>query len=107
MIKYVYNNLVNMKENTNIEEVISRIKKMELYFDIVKLAFETDNDNIYDPFIKQILDALIDYYDNGQWLNDFVLDEKGMIPTDLKRGVLSEDGVYNLLFDINEADKQK
>ena len=28
---------------------------------------------------------------------DFELDEEGKLPADLKRGVLSEDGIYNLL----------
>ena len=28
---------------------------------------------------------------------DFAADESGEIPADIKRGVLSEDGIYNLL----------
>jgi len=35
--------------------------------------------------------------DSGQWLADYELDEAGGLPPDLKRGVLSEDGLYNLL----------
>ena len=37
------------------------------------------------------------YYTSQQWKDDFALDEKGVFPDDLKRGILSEDGIYNLL----------
>jgi len=30
------------------------------------------------------------------------LDEQGLLPENLKRGVLSEDGVYNFITDISE-----
>ena len=48
---------------------------------------------------KTELDALKDYMDSGQWKEDFEADEAGLIPSDVKRGVLSEDGLYNLLQD--------
>lgn len=31
------------------------------------------------------------------WKRDFTTDEAGLLPKDLKRGVLSEDGIYALL----------
>ena len=31
-----------------------------------------------------------------EWKKDFEDDEKGLLPKELKRGVLSEDGIYNL-----------
>nr|WP_242829406.1 DUF4298 domain-containing protein [Butyrivibrio sp. WCD3002] len=37
------------------------------------------------------------YYTSQQWKNDFLMDEKGEFPDRLKRGVLSEDGIYNVL----------
>ena len=39
------------------------------------------------------------YYTSPQWRKDFEADEAGKLPKDLKRGVLSEDGVWNLLED--------
>lgn len=38
------------------------------------------------------------YYSSPLWIQDFQADEQGQIPRDLPRGVLSEDGIYNLLF---------
>lgn len=38
-------------------------------------------------------------------LFDFADDESGLLPKDLKRGVLSEDGIWNLLADWGELEK--
>ena len=40
---------------------------------------------------------LRDYYENGVWLADYERDERGELPPGLKRGVLSQDGLYDLL----------
>ena len=37
------------------------------------------------------------YYTSPQWRKDFEADEAGKLPKDLKRGVLSEDGIWNVL----------
>ena len=42
------------------------------------------------------------YYTSGVWRQDFEDDEVGLLPADLKRGVLSEDGIWDLLTDCNE-----
>lgn len=46
---------------------------------------------------RQFLKILTDYYEGGEWLEDYESDERGELPAQLKRGVLSEDGIYNLL----------
>ncbi|MBR5179907.1 MAG: DUF4298 domain-containing protein [Lachnospiraceae bacterium] len=40
---------------------------------------------------------LEEYYTSQQWKDDFAADEEGKYPADLKRGILSEDGIYNML----------
>ncbi|MBQ6178654.1 MAG: DUF4298 domain-containing protein [Bacteroidales bacterium] len=55
----------------------------------------------YEDF-KSELDVLKDYMESGQWKADFEADEAGRIPDKVSRGVLSEDGLYNLL---DDADK--
>ena len=37
------------------------------------------------------------YYTGPLWKQDFEADEAGQFPQDLKRGILSEDGIYNLI----------
>ena len=49
--------------------------------------------------IQGKLQELSAYYAGSQWLQDFDDDSAGKLPADLKRGVLSEDAVYNLLTD--------
>ena len=46
--------------------------------------------------------ALAGYYGSTEWKEDLADDEAGMLPKDLKRGVLSEDGIYNALEDLAE-----
>ena len=49
--------------------------------------------------MQEKLQKLSAYYTGSQWLQDFDDDSAGKLPVDLKRGVLSEDAVYNLLTD--------
>ena len=39
-------------------------------------------------------------------LSDFEADEAGLLPPDLKRGVLSEDGIYNLLEEYKRVEEE-
>ena len=44
-----------------------------------------------------VLAELEKYYTSDAWKRDFAADEAGLLPMELKRGVLSEDGIYDLL----------
>ena len=46
---------------------------------------------------EKTLRLLEEYYTSGQWREDYEADENGRLPPDLKRGVLSQDGLYDLL----------
>lgn len=85
-----------------LKESINRIKHMEACFDeLIGMAEEHREDARF----KELLSELIEYYEGGQWLLDYELDEKGLLPPELKRGVLSEDGVYDFLGGISRNDK--
>lgn len=79
---------------------IERIQKMEEKYDEVLKAV-TDLDDALKHFqeIQKDVEELSSYYESNNWMNDFRADEEGKLPPDLKRGVLSEDGLYNLLSD--------
>ena len=72
---------------TGYNDAILRIREMEARFDRL----------LADSPEPEDLSILLDYYENGQWLLDYRLDEQGLLPSDLKRGILSEDGFYNYL----------
>ena len=46
------------------------------------------------------------YYTSPQWRKDFEADEAGKLPKDLKRGVLSEDGIWNVLEDYRRLQEE-
>jgi len=50
-----------------------------------------------------LLRELEAYYTGPLWMEDLAADEAGALPEGLKRGVLSEDGVYSLLERWREA----
>ena len=50
----------------------------------------------YEAFQAEIR-KLEAYYTSPQWKADFAADEAGQYPDKLKRGVLSEDGIWNML----------
>ena len=91
-----------MEDPMNQTGAIERIRRMERYFDCVRTAVKGTTGALEDPEVRKVLDELIRYYENGQWLADYRLDEEGCLPPELKRGVLSEDGVYNLLSELPE-----
>ena len=52
--------------------------------------------------VREDIGELDRYYGSREWRRDLEDDEAGRIPKDLPRGVLSEDGIYNLMADEHE-----
>ena len=48
---------------------------------------------------QKAISELQAYYCSDDWKQDFADDEAGRLPQDLRRGVLSEDGIWNVLSD--------
>lgn len=48
------------------------------------------------------LTDLARYYHSPEWLADYDADNRGELPQKLKRGILSEDAIYNLLSENDE-----
>lgn len=96
---------------------IVRICRMEESYNQISAALEalTDALNRYETILPQ-LTALKSYYESPLWLQDYDADRAGQFPTDLPRGVLSQDAVYDLLetdarlrealFTLSERQKQ-
>ena len=53
--------------------------------------------------VQEDISALEHYMDSGDWRCDFEADEAGRLPANLKRGILSEDGLWNLLSDHRDV----
>ena len=78
---------------------IERITKMEALFDKSEEVIKRLEAALEDfAELEGDIAELQAYYDKD-WRKDFEADEAGKLPKDLKRGVLSEDGIYDLLSD--------
>ena len=85
------------------DKTITRITHMERCFDVLSAAASATPGRLWkDAALKDALRELRKYYEGGQWLRDYEADERGELPKDMPRGVLSQDGLYNLLCDIEE-----
>ena len=65
---------------------IERVEKYERLFD--EATARPDAEKL------RLLDA---YYTSGEWREDYEADERGEFPPDMKRGVLAQDALYDLL----------
>ena len=88
-------------------EQIERIRQMELRMEraakaVMELSAALDN---YES-VQEDIAALEQYYGSEAWKQDFADDEAELLPEELKRGVLSEDGIWNLLSDASELNKR-
>ena len=88
-------------------EQIERIKTMEQHLDrasqaVMRLSAALDD---YAE-AQEALRELNAYYGSDDWKQDFADDEAGLLPDDLKRGVLSEDGIWNVLTDSSDLNSR-
>lgn len=86
---------------------IERIKEMEGRLERAAAAV-IDMSAALDKYeaVQEDIKALRKYYDSRQWKQDYADDEAGRLPADLKRGVLSEDSIWNLLEDVCELNER-
>ena len=75
---------------------IERVERYERLFDEVTASPDAEK-----------LRLLEEYYTSGQWREDYEADENGELPPDLKRGVLSQDGLYDLLEEHTQGRNEK
>ena len=85
---------------------IERIKWMEQRYNNALAAIK-DGAAVSLKAVKEDVAELSKYYGSELWKQDFAADEAGKLPPDLKRGVLSEDGIWNLLSDYRDVQKKK
>ncbi len=91
------------EQELNREKRIARVAAMEDRFDRVRGALAAMEAALTDwDAVRDDLRALAEYSDSGAWLCDFEADEAGELPPELKRGVLGEDALYDLLGEADE-----
>lgn len=82
---------------------IDRVRQMEARMDRAEQWIKTISSALdRKPSVQDDIYELAAYYESSQWMEDYESEEAGELPADLKRGVLSEDGLYNLLMEYDE-----
>ena len=86
---------------------IARIRQMERRLNRASAAIKRLSAAL-DKYleVQEDVAALDEYYGSDVWKQDFADDEAGLLPNGLKRGVLSEDGIWNLLTDNRELNER-
>lgn len=80
------------------ENVPQHICAMENILDKATYMMDTLEKKIaeYEEF-QSAINKLEAYYTSQQWKDDHAMDEAGKFPEKLKRGILSQDGIWNML----------
>ena len=93
----------NWEPAGNESELAARVMEMELRYDeLTRVMGNLETAVLEYKAFKEDLDALRNYMASGQWKKDFEADEAGEVPSRIKRGVLSEDGLYDFLQGADE-----
>ena len=74
-----------------------RFEHLPAWADAARLNRITAMEVAFDRRTPEDLSVLAAYMDSGEWRSDYEADEQGLIPRCMKCGVLSQDGLYNLL----------
>ena len=88
---YCHGDVVNQEQIERIGHYEGLLQKLQ------QLAAEAEIPAEELAAAGELLRELENYYGSDVWKQDFADDEAGRLPKDLKRGVLSEDGIYNIL----------
>ena len=80
---------------------MEQIERIQYYEEILVEANKvvTDLSKAIEQYgiVREKIIELEAYYGSDTWRRDYEDDEAGKLPADLKRGVLSQDAVYDLL----------
>ncbi|MDE6722183.1 MAG: DUF4298 domain-containing protein [Bacteroidaceae bacterium] len=88
-------------------EQIERIKHMEKCLDrAAEAVMELSAALKKYAEAQEAIRELKDYLGSEEWKADFEADEEKRLPQDLKRGVLSEDGIWNMLEDVQQMNSR-
>lgn len=86
------------KNKMALESVPQHIYQMETILDTAQQKMDALEQMVADFKDYQAkIQELEAYYTSQQWKDDFAMEEEGKCSRSLKKGVLSEDGIYNML----------
>ncbi len=86
--------MISKKLDEQIERIGQMERRLERVHDVLGRL-----DAVLDEYesVQDDLQALDQYLGSPEWRADCCVDEAGRLPSDMPRGVLSEDGIWNVL----------
>ena len=92
--------MARKKTEKQVAATVIRVRRMEPVLDDCAAALDRLRTSLDSAAaVPGQLKALSAYYGGRAWRSDFEADAQGALPDDLKRGVLSEDAIYDALTD--------
>lgn len=86
---------------------INRIETMENHLDRLTAAAKSLEGALEEyAAAQESFTALNEYLGSEQWNKDFNDSNEGRLPADLKCGVLSEDGIWDVLTDCQRLEEE-
>lgn len=80
------------------ETRLAHIAKMESILNNANdLMIEMQNIQEKWRTLQPEIQQLIAYYQSEKWQQDYIADEQGLIPTNMPRGVLGQDYIYDMI----------
>ena len=80
----------------------AQIKRIQTYEAMMDEALRLLDAGLPNEKLSELIAQLEAYYTGPDWKRDYTDDEAGKLPKKLKRGVLSQDGIYDLLERFSE-----
>jgi len=81
-------------------EPLDRVGRVAFYEQIFDEVRSMSPEAAFGKEIQMKVRLLDEYYTSGEWQKDYEADEAGLFPADMKRGILSQDGLYDFLMKI-------
>lgn len=98
LFELCYNELMEIEKRiTGLESIFNEGLK---HADLLRQVLDANQEQVGK------LNKLFTYYGSSEWHKHLDLEAKGKISTSLPRGILSEDGIYNLLTDYRDLAEQ-
>lgn len=82
----------------NFSSSLERVIYMEETYERIKEALAAEDHP--EERLRADLRELQEYYEGSDWLADFDAESDGAFPQELKRGILAEDTIYDLLTEV-------
>ncbi|MDO4633006.1 MAG: DUF4298 domain-containing protein [Eubacteriales bacterium] len=91
-------------QRNRFETKLERVSYMEALYERIRERLNKENPVSEDlaQELRAQIKELQDYYEGAEWLEDFDAEQRGEFPRNMKRGILAEDTLYDLICEMED-----